>query len=115
VRVPLVITQGHSLNVYSESAPVEAASSGPENVDYPRPVAPGDEQIQHPNPPPHTDEEVPSKKEKKHGIHDNEIKLKELAYRKAENTRPSKDMIGGNKSYGAGGRIAQPAGKGFRI
>jgi hypothetical protein len=58
---------------------------------------------------------VPSKKEKKHWSHENEMKLKELAHRKAEGTRPSKDMLSGNKGFGAAGRIAQPAGKGLNI
>lgn len=89
------------------------ASGGPENVDYPRPAAPGDEPAHHPNPP-RTEEEVPLK-EKKHWNHENDMKLKELAHRKAEDTRPSRDMMGGSKNFGASGRIVQPAGKGFNL
>jgi len=100
----------HSTTVTSEPAPVKAGL-GPEN-DYPRPTAPGDGQIHHHNPP-HTEEEVPSKE--KHWNHESELKLRDMAHRKTESTRPSKDMIGVNKGYGAGGRIAQPAGKGFNL
>ncbi|KAF8640519.1 hypothetical protein AX17_000181 [Amanita inopinata Kibby_2008] len=79
--------------------------------DYPRPAAPGEEQAH----PPHTgpEEEVPPKKEKKHNTHDNEQKMKELPQWKSEATRPTRDSVGGGKAFGAGGRIAQPAGKGF--
>lgn len=58
---------------------------------------------------------MPPKKEKKHGSHENERKLKELAHRKAEITRPTKDLMPGNKGFGASGRIAQPAGKSLSV
>jgi len=63
------------------------------------------------------EEEVPPKKEKRHNMHDNEKKIKESPQWKAETTRPTRDTVGTGKSgtggFGAGGRIAQPAGKGF--
>jgi hypothetical protein len=98
--------------LHSEPAPVED-SSGPENVDYPRPAVPGEENVDHPNPPLHTDEEAPLKKEKKHSNHEKEKKLKEREYRKIEATMPTRDMLGGKGGFGAAGRIAQPAGRGL--
>ena len=55
------------------------------------------------------------KKEKKQWNHENEMKLKELARRKAENTRPSRDILGGKGGFGGAGRVLQPAGKGLAI
>jgi hypothetical protein len=98
----------------SESTPADNAGTtddDPAAADYPRPAPPGEEH-EHP-PPPHNEEEVPLKKEKKHGNHENEKKLKELAHRKEEANRPTRDIQSGPKGFGAGGRIAQPAGKGF--
>lgn len=63
------------------------------------------------------EEEVPLKKEKRHNMHDNEKKIKESPLWKAETTRPTRDTVGTGKmgmgGFGASGRIAQPAGKGF--
>jgi len=109
----LSITARHRRHSASEPAPVEPSPSPP-NTDYPRPAAPGEEQPVH-NPPPHIEDEAPPKKEKKHWNHENEIKAKELAHRKMETTRPSKDTVGGNKGFGAGGRIAQPVARPLNI
>jgi len=106
----LSISAKHKPHTNSESAPVQEISA-PENIDYPRPAAPGNEQTHHSNPP-HTEEEIPLKKEKKH---ENGLKLKELAHRKAENTRPSRDVLGGKGGFGGAGRVLQPAGKGLAI
>jgi hypothetical protein len=79
--------------------------------DYPRPPAPGEEQPEHL----HTggEEEVPHKKEKRHNMHENERKIKESPFRKAETTRPTRDSTGKQVSFGGAGRIAQPSGKGL--
>lgn len=65
--------------------------------------------------PPHNNEEEVPKKDKKQGNSENEKKLKELAHRKADATRPTRDTQGGGKNFGAAGRIAQPAGKGLGV
>ncbi|KAF8661414.1 hypothetical protein AX16_001333 [Volvariella volvacea WC 439] len=77
--------------------------------DYPRPAAPGEGE-EHTNNTPH-EEEAPPKKEKKHNQHENERKMKESAHWKVEYTRPTRDTQPGSRSFGAAGRIAQPAGK----
>ncbi|KAG5641330.1 hypothetical protein DXG03_005487 [Asterophora parasitica] len=89
----------------SEPAPVE--HNEPVESDYPRPVQHRHEQGQAP-PPPYHEEERPPKKEKKHTSHENE---KHMRDRKIDSTRPSKDIMNGNKGFGAAGRIAQPAEK----
>ncbi|KAL0952065.1 hypothetical protein HGRIS_008702 [Hohenbuehelia grisea] len=71
--------------------------------DYPRPAPPGEER-DHAHPPPHDDEGL-LKREKKQSFDAKESKL--------DANRPTRDLQGGHKGYGAGGRIAQPAGKGF--
>ncbi|KAG9222106.1 hypothetical protein CCMSSC00406_0009283 [Pleurotus cornucopiae] len=78
----------------------------PEVMDYPRPAAPGEER---PHPPPHHDEP----KKEKHSPHD--ARLKELAHAKAEATMPTRGIKSSGKAYGAGGRIAQPAGKSLEV
>ncbi|KAG5638492.1 hypothetical protein H0H81_012297 [Sphagnurus paluster] len=77
-------------------------------ADYPRPVHPTDEQVA---PPPHHEEEVPLKKEKKHNNHESDKHARELAHRKIEATRPSKEHTTTHKGFGAAGRIGQPIGK----
>ena len=79
-----------------------------EPLDYPRPAAPGEGR----HAPPHHDEEAPLRREKKH---ESDKKQQELLSRKAEANRPTRDAVGTAKGYGAGGRIAQPAGKGFGV
>ncbi|KAF9469520.1 hypothetical protein BDZ94DRAFT_1242596 [Collybia nuda] len=119
-HLPAVKVGGRRLSVSSkpkhhapaEPSPVEPETA-PETLDYPRPAPPGEEQV-HAHPPLHTEEDN-IKKDRKHGSHENEQKLKELAHHKAEMTRPTKDVAGGHKGFGAGGRIAQPAGKGLHI
>lgn len=64
------------------------------------------------------EEEVPPRREKRHNMHDNEKKMKESPLWKAETTRPTRDAGAGKAgmgAFGAGGRIAQPAGKGFGV
>jgi len=101
-------THGNSGAARSEKSPSPEANE----EDYPRPAAPGEEPHQHIL---HNEEELPPKKEKKHGNHENERKLKEFAHWKVDITRPTRDLQGGNKSFGASGRIAQPAGKGLGV
>jgi hypothetical protein len=83
-------------------------------ADYPRPTVPGGEHDSS-HVPPHNEEEVPKKENKKHhhSTYDNERKVMETAYRKTAATRPTRDDMGGGKSFGGSGRIVQPAGKGF--
>ncbi|KAG6815907.1 hypothetical protein H0H87_010353 [Tephrocybe sp. NHM501043] len=114
VIVMIVKVGGRRLSVSSKprhaapAEPTRADPSPPAAADYPRPVhAEGAED----HPPPHHDDEVPPKKEKKHMNHDAEKHMRDLAQRKLDATRPSKDMMGGQKGFGAAGRIAQPAGK----
>ncbi|KAJ7045208.1 hypothetical protein C8F04DRAFT_1249637 [Mycena alexandri] len=84
-----------------------------EPVDYPRPAPPppavggeaeAEAEAVHVPPPQHNEEE-PQKKDKRH---ENERKLMELAQRKAEMTRPTRDSKNNGKGFGAAGRIAQP-------
>ncbi|KAJ7439958.1 hypothetical protein FB451DRAFT_1059200, partial [Mycena latifolia] len=75
-------------------------------TDYPRPAAPpAGEEVAHVPPPLHDDE--PLRKDKKHQ-HDSERKLMELSQRKAEMTRPTRDLKNTGKGFGGAGRIAQP-------
>ncbi|KAF8673479.1 hypothetical protein AX14_005386 [Amanita brunnescens Koide BX004] len=101
-----------SHNTSSSTRPKSAGHNSP-IPDYPRPAPPGEEhsELLHTGP----EEEVPPKKEKRHNTHDNEKKMKESPMWKAETTRPTRDSVGkaGMGAFGAGGRIAQPAGKGF--
>ncbi|KAF5384934.1 hypothetical protein D9615_000980 [Tricholomella constricta] len=115
---PAVKVGGRRLSVSSrpkQHVPSEPAPAPPSSpADYPRPVHPTDDQAQaplNPPPPPHHEEEAPPKKEKKHTNYENEKHLRDLAHRKIESTRPSKDIMGGHKGFGAAGRIAQPAAK----
>ncbi|KAF8899357.1 hypothetical protein BD779DRAFT_1667039 [Infundibulicybe gibba] len=94
-----------------EVATAEPVSPAEEILDYPRPAPPGGEEQVHPHV--HAEEEIPLKKERKH--HDNESKLKELAHSKGEMTRPTREHAQNGKGFGAGGRIAQPAGKGLGV
>lgn len=88
-----------------EAAGNEAATDG-----YPRPAPPGEGQAHpHDNHHQYQDEEQ-ARKEKKHLPSE---KMKEYAHWKAETTRPTRDVQGNTmKTWGASGRIAQPAGKG---
>ncbi|KAG6916872.1 hypothetical protein DXG01_004853, partial [Tephrocybe rancida] len=112
---------GRRLSISSKpkhTAPAEPAPAEPSPpADYPRPVHTGtgaEDQVH--APPPHHEDEAPPKKEKKHMNHETEKHLRDLAQRKVEATRPSKDSIGGhNKGFGAAGRIAQPAGKSLGV
>ncbi|PPQ79419.1 hypothetical protein CVT25_002688 [Psilocybe cyanescens] len=76
-------------------------------ADYPRPAPPNGEAPLHRNYQ-HNEEEVP-KKEKI------EKKLQELAHRKVEMTRPTREANTGSKGHAAGMRIAQPAGKSLGV
>ncbi|KAM6498862.1 hypothetical protein JOM56_006810 [Amanita muscaria] len=103
--------KSHSTSSVTRSKSMSNSSPTP---DYPRPPPPGEDQPEHL----HTggEEEVPPKKEKKHNMHDNEKKIRESPFYKVEMTRPTRDA-GGKGGFGGGfgaaGRIAQPAGKGF--
>ena len=57
------------------------------------------------------------KKDKKHrhSTHENERKLMEVASRKAEATRPTRDCFRGGKPIGSEGKILQPAGKALAV
>jgi len=78
--------------------------------DYPRPAPPGEGQIhQHEGHNQYQDEEQTGR-DKKHPYG----KMKEYAHWKAETTRPTRNAQASViKVCGAGGRIAQPAGKGI--
>ncbi|ETW86627.1 hypothetical protein HETIRDRAFT_114088 [Heterobasidion irregulare TC 32-1] len=99
-------------------APRDGGHSAPgtpgEPPDYPRPAPPGAEhELDHEHT--HTEEEIPKKEKKQgNGSHENERRMRESAHRKAEENRPRKEgWAPGGKTIGGGGRIAQPAGKGF--
>ncbi|TFK70046.1 hypothetical protein BDN72DRAFT_568152 [Pluteus cervinus] len=96
----------------SPFATLRAKSASPVGAeDYPRPAAPGEE----PHQVLHNEDEAPLKKDKKRGQQENEKKLRELSHWKVDTTRPTKDAQSGNRTYGANGRIAQPAGKNFGV
>ncbi|KAH9947086.1 hypothetical protein B0H21DRAFT_822161 [Amylocystis lapponica] len=92
--------------------PAEPKATTPpaeEATDYPRPAGPDDQVVQQ-------EEEVPKKEKKKgNGGDEHERRLQESLYRKAEQNRPSRDTHGARNMnvVGGGGRIGQPAGKGF--
>ncbi|KAG5717981.1 hypothetical protein E4T56_gene1727 [Termitomyces sp. T112] len=117
---PAIKVGGRRLSV--SSRPKHAATTEPTTAspspptDYPRPVhtTTGTDEQAHAPPPPHHEDEPP-KKEKRHQNHEHEKHLRDLAQRKSEATRPSKDLMGGNKGFGAAGRIAQPAGRSLAI
>jgi len=90
---------------HTETKDTETAKEETVNADdYPRPAPPtGEAPLQHAHQ--HNEEEVPPKKERK------EKKMQELAHKKVEMTRPTRDIQAGNKGHGMGIRIAQPAGK----
>ncbi|KAI0756202.1 hypothetical protein C8Q80DRAFT_1127238 [Daedaleopsis nitida] len=119
---PAVKVGGRRLSLSSRPRPVSstaeakpvppAPSAGTETdapVDYPRPAAPGE---QHPPPPHHQEEDVPKRKQGTGGD-EHERRLQESIHRKMEQNRPKKDFQSTAKAPGAGGRISQPAGKGF--
>ncbi|KAJ7641072.1 hypothetical protein FB45DRAFT_352450 [Roridomyces roridus] len=106
----------HSINItmkHRPRPPVEPAQTDPAPepepvTDYPRPVAPTEAHV----PPPHNNnnEEEAPRKDKKQDLA-NERKLLELAQRKAEMARPTRDAGargGGGKGFGGAGRISQP-------
>ncbi|KAK2462857.1 hypothetical protein APHAL10511_005055 [Amanita phalloides] len=112
-RLSLSGRHARSTHNTTSSARRNAAGHNSPIPDYPRPAPPGEE---HPDPL-HTgpEEEVP-KKEKKHNMHDNEKKIRESPFWKAGMTQPTRDTGAGKMGlagFGAGGRIGQPAGKGF--
>ncbi|KAG6808019.1 hypothetical protein H0H92_005669 [Tricholoma furcatifolium] len=118
IHPPAVKVAGRRLSITSRpkpAAPAERAPAEPGTpADYPRPVhtETGAGADEHAPPPPHHEDEVP-KKEKKHRDmnHEMEKHLRDLAQRKVDATRPSKDMMGAHKGFGAAGRISQPSGK----
>ncbi|KAI0066579.1 hypothetical protein BV25DRAFT_1835595 [Artomyces pyxidatus] len=118
-HTPAIRVGGRRLSLPSRPKPPPpsevAAPSPGEPADYPRPAPPSEEQHAHyeqDQVPPHTEEELPKKEKKQgNGMHDNERRLRESAQRKAEGNRPRKEIIGGGKTVGGGGRISQPGGK----
>ncbi|KAJ7083321.1 hypothetical protein B0H15DRAFT_850573 [Mycena belliarum] len=99
------ISSKHKPHTAPERAQSVPADAEVEPTDYPRPAAPqaGDEAA---HVPPHNDErdEAP----RKH-LHDSEQRrLLELAQRKAEMARPTRDAKNSGKGFGGAGRIAQP-------
>ncbi|KAJ7511708.1 hypothetical protein B0H11DRAFT_1952686 [Mycena galericulata] len=100
------VTTKHKPHAAPEPAPAVATPSVEEPVaDYPRPAPPvPGEEAAHVPPPPHNEEE-PLRRDKKL---ENERKLLELAQRKAEMTRPTRDLKNNGKGFGGAGRIAQP-------
>ncbi|KAF9447546.1 hypothetical protein P691DRAFT_760696 [Macrolepiota fuliginosa MF-IS2] len=94
------------------AASEETASPESPTDGYPRPAPPSEGQA-HPHDAHHQyQDEEQARKEKKHTPNDNE-KMKEYAHWKVETTRPTRDVQGNvMKTWGASGRIAQPAGKG---
>lgn len=97
------------VTTYSSEAqkPTEHGAETP--VDYPRPAPPGEQP-----PPHHQDDEVPKRKQGT-GADEHERRLQENLHRKAEQNRPKKELQANAKPAGAGGRISQPAGKGFGV
>ncbi|THU84236.1 hypothetical protein K435DRAFT_783872 [Dendrothele bispora CBS 962.96] len=87
-----------------ETTTVELSSDQEQPTDYPRPVAGTEQQQQHAPHHNHNEEEIPAKKDKK-----SHFDL--FAHKKTEETKPTREFQAGNKGFGAGGRIAQPAGK----
>ncbi|KAJ7760111.1 hypothetical protein DFH07DRAFT_816892 [Mycena maculata] len=89
-----------------QTAPQPASAVAPpveEPVaDYPRPAPPGEE-VAHVPPPPHNEEETQQRRDKKH-----ELNEQKLMQRKAEMTRPTRDLKTNGKGFGGAGRIAQP-------
>jgi hypothetical protein len=85
----------------SPTSPTDPADA----VDYPRPGPPGQDH--------HEDDGAKKEKKHNHGNHEHEKRNKESPQWKVDSTRPTRDILGGRKDFGAGGRIAQPAGKGF--
>ncbi|KAF4612167.1 hypothetical protein D9613_004292 [Agrocybe pediades] len=73
--------------------------------DYPRPAPPTGENIPHQQ---HHEEEPPKKER-------NEKKFQDMAHRKVEMTRPTREFNTGNRGFGGGMRIAQPAGKALGV
>ncbi|KAJ7731207.1 hypothetical protein B0H16DRAFT_1583847 [Mycena metata] len=104
-----ISTRHRSNTAPGDSAPPATPPAVEEPIDYPRPAPPppavgGEAEAAHVPPPQHNDEE-PQKKDKRH---ENERKVMELAQRKAEMTRPTRDLKNNGKGFGAAGRIAQP-------
>jgi len=97
-------TQHHAETNNPEAANEQAAAP-----DYPRPAPPTGDQEPPPHHHQHNEEEVPPKKER------TEKKLQELAHRKVEMTRPTRDVPSASKGHTVNMRIGQPAGKGFGV
>ncbi|KAJ7696811.1 hypothetical protein B0H17DRAFT_1053143 [Mycena rosella] len=99
--------KSHPAPEQAPAAPAQPAEVPAVDADYPRPAAPtgaGVEEPAHVPPPPYIEDEPPRKEKK----HDTERKLMELAQRKAEMTRPTRDLKNTGKGFGGAGRIAQP-------
>jgi hypothetical protein len=110
---PLPRTSFCSGTQSTESAVSEQSENNDNDAttdDYPRPAPPGEGQVHQNEGHNQYQDEEQAKKTKKHPSNE---KMKEYAHWKAETTRPTRDAQGTvTKAYGAGGRIAQPAGKG---
>ncbi|PPR05599.1 hypothetical protein CVT26_009120 [Gymnopilus dilepis] len=105
----------------AEPPKTERATSEP--ADYPRPApppgantaaetdtSPPSNNVINNNPPPHHEDEVPPPKKERV-----EKKMEELAHRKAEMTRPTRDVHAASRASGQNMRIGQPAGKGLGL
>ncbi|THH30222.1 hypothetical protein EUX98_g3953 [Antrodiella citrinella] len=122
---PAMKVAGRRLSVSRPRPHVPAPEQKPpspaedERPDYPRPAPPGEQQAHNPDHVHDDHDEVPRKEKRRgHGSPDHERRVQESLMRKAEQNRPTKDL-GGNApikgAVGGGGRIGQPAGKGFAV
>ncbi|TCD62200.1 hypothetical protein EIP91_007233 [Steccherinum ochraceum] len=112
----LSVTSRPKVHPAAEQTTSIPTAADDERPDYPRPAAPG-EQAHDPQHIHDDHEEVPRKERKRgHGNVEHERRLQENLMRKMDQNRPSKEMGGGalgKSAVGGGGRIGQPAGKGF--
>ncbi|KDR85806.1 hypothetical protein GALMADRAFT_234898, partial [Galerina marginata CBS 339.88] len=93
---------------HAEANKAEATTDQTPAPDYPRPAPPtGEPEAPHHHQ--HNEEEAPPKKER------TEKKLQELAHKKVEMTRPTRDVPSASKGHATNMRIGQPAGKGLGI
>lgn len=97
----------HACSEQKPAADTAQNDTGP--TDYPRPAAPG-EQPPHEH---HQHEEEQPKRDKHHGLSNEERRALAAQHRRGEQTRPSREMMGGGKTGGM--RIAQPATKGLGV
>jgi len=109
-HAPAVKVGGRRLSISSKPKPAtvqepQVIEEPVEPTDYPRPA------------PPNEQEDVRDEDKKKQGYGNNERERKriEVGHKKVEDNMPTKDFGNQPKDRGAGGRIAQPAGKGLSV